>query len=408
MKARWLLAAVCVACVPSAFAACASEGAAEPPAPEPPYVLSEAGADVVEDVGSEADALPCADCEHFPETCTPSVLCQNGPFVPGSAGGTLDSRTRINVIRGRSKTDVWAAGALGALAHFDGTSWTVSDPGDRMTMHGLWLRDRGEVAVAMIDAVYTRGLDAGSDAPVSSGGWSPSDGPSVPGEYYAGNEVLVSTFTAPSAEWMWCATTSQASLSFRATGLWRMRMSPSGSFEVGVGASSEACRFNYSCTQMRSIHGLTANELWAVGLGGTTVRITNADGQTPNLKAFNSQTTNALNGVWVAPDGQAWSVGAQGTIRHYRGDALLWDVVTDVPAPTGVDLNAVWGTSATDVWAVGSSGVALHYDGKAWTRVPIAGLGQRRPDLTTVWTSTAGEVWIGGQGVLLSLGGNQP
>ena len=38
-------------------------------------------------------------------------------------------------------------------------------------------------------------------------------------------------------------------------------------------------------------------------------------------------------------------------------------------------------------------------------RGQIGGLGSRRTDLTSVWTSGPGHVWIGGEGVVLSLGG---
>jgi len=57
------------------------------------------------------------------------------------------------------------------------------------------------------------------------------------------------------------------------------------------------------------------------------------------------------------------------------------------------------------VWAVGDGAVVLHYDGTRWSRMKIAGLGPRRPDLYTVWTAAPGHVWIGGHGVFLSLGG---
>jgi len=77
--------------------------------------------------------------------------------------------------------------------------------------------------------------------------------------------------------------------------------------------------------------------------------------------------------------------------------------VTDVP--TDVDLNAVWGTSPDDVWAVGDAGVVLHFDGQKWSRMKIAGLGNRRPDLYAVWAPEPGHVWIGGQGILVALGG---
>jgi hypothetical protein len=272
-----------------------------------------------------------------------------------------------------------------------------------MSVAALWLRGSGEVAIAAMRDLYTRGLPTDADA--SAGGWSTAPMPTAPEEYRGVNMTLMSTFAAPSAEWMWAATRSEdAVMEMRTSGLWRVRMAPSGTFEIGVGIAPETCRFTYPCTQMTSIHGTSPNELWAVGLSGATVRIRNADGETPTVDPFNSQTLNALNGVWVAPNGEAWSVGAGGTVRHFHGDTLLWDVVSDVPAT--VDLNAVWGTSASDVWAVGNSGVVVHYDGTRWSRVAVAGLGQRRPNLTTVWTPSPGRVWIGGQGVLLSLGGN--
>ena len=118
---------------------------------------------------------------------------------------------------------------------------------------------------------------------------------------------------------------------------------------------------------------------------------------------LNSRTWVGLNGVWAASDTDAWAVGGTGTIRHYTGDEINWDVVSDVP--TDVDLNAVWGTSPDDVWAVGDAGVVLHFDGQKWSRMKIAGLGNRRPDLYAVWAPEPGHVWIGGQGILVALGG---
>ncbi len=56
---------------------------------------------------------------------------------------------------------------------------------------------------------------------------------------------------------------------------------------------------------MTSVHGASANELWAVGHEGATLRIRDADGDAPTVDPFNSQTLNALNGVWVSPSGEA-------------------------------------------------------------------------------------------------------
>jgi hypothetical protein len=349
---------------------------------------------------TDAAAGQCADCEYFPEACSSDVLCPNGPFDPNSPAGSLDLRASINVIRGRSVNDVWAAGAVGALAHFDGTSWSLSDLGSRYTQRALWLRDTTEVSLGALQNVYARGVDVpdGGTAP-SGGGWK-RHSPSYAPELDPSSERLVSVWAAPGADWLWCAAKGVGVNT--PGGLWRLRQSPATAFELEVGIPASVCR-SAGCGRMASIHGAAANEFWAVGASGATVRVTDAENDAPSVKAFNSQTSNALNGVWAASDSEAWAVGANGTIRHYTGDPMLWDVVSDVP--TTVDLNAVWGASSSDVWAVGDAGVVLHYDGKSWSRVKIAGLGTDRPELTTVWVAAPGHVWIGGQGVILSLGG---
>ena len=392
-----------VACV-AGVAACASTDAllSEVP-PEPSTVPDSAPTPVggSDAAPTEPDAGPCLDCEYFPEACTPDALCSNGPFDPNTVGGSLDSRAQITVIRGRSPNDVWAAGALGALAHFDGTSWRRSDLGDDETLRALWLRDSEEVTVGMLDRIYARGLD-GLDAgsPPSADGWTLHKSSASPAYSAYALKRFESAWAAPGAQSLWCALL--ASEPGGSSGLWRLRLSASSTFEIGVGIASSVCR-TLPCSQMKSIHGASANELWAVGAMGAVVRVTDAESDTPSVKAFDSQTWDALHGVWAASASEAWAVGARGTIRHYAGDPQAWDVVSDVP--TIENLNAVWGSSPSDVWAVGNAGVVLHYDGSAWSRVKIAGLGTRRPNLTTVWVAAPGHVWIGGQGVTLSVGG---
>jgi hypothetical protein len=351
----------------------------------------------------DGDAGPCIDCEYFPETCSPDVFCPNGPFDSGDPEKDLDSRTWVNSIRGRSPSDVWIAGSVGALAHFDGTSWTLSDLGGRESMTGLWLTDSAEVTLGMIERVFARGVDvADAGAGPSADGWrryAPSYAPGAA----LGNEArrdLTTAWASPGGEWLWCAV---GTVDKDGKGeLWRLRQSPSTAFEAVVGVAPEVCSA-LGCRRVVSMHGSSPDELWAVGQMGETVRITNASGATPVVKAFDSLTQNVLNGVWEASPSEAWSVGARGTIRHYAGESMHWEVVSDVP--TNVDLNAVWGSSPADVWAVGDEGVVLHYDGSRWSRVKIAGLGSERPALTTVWVASPGHVWIGGQGIVLSLGG---
>ena len=99
MNKRWsLLGAGIVAYLPSlsALTACASDENAA-------VVVPDAGATVVPAPDSWGDASP-EDAGDVP--CTPDALCPNGPFETTYPGGPLDPRTRINVLRGRSRDDV--------------------------------------------------------------------------------------------------------------------------------------------------------------------------------------------------------------------------------------------------------------------------------------------------------------
>lgn len=352
------------------------------------------------DAETDADAGPCTeDCEFFPATCAPDTLCLNGPFDPTSPTAGMDWRIRVQVIRGRSPSDVWMAGAAGTVAHFDGTSWTKSEVGTHDLLGRLWLTNRGEITFRTLDAIHSRGLGTGdADASVSPGGWSVRKLPPS-----AVGTTVTAVWSQPGAEALWLATTKD---------FWRLRLTGASQLEVDPRVPSSSCGAydvgsrDLPCHQIRSLHGVPGERLslWAVGSLGAAIRITDADGSAPVADELNTQTWNGLNGVWASSNTDVWAVGGNGTIRHYTGDGIRWDVVSDIP--TNETLNAVWGTSASDIWAVGDAGVVLHYDGTRWSRVKVAGLGTRRPDLSTVWSPGPGRVWIGGYGVVLALGGN--
>ena len=398
---RLLFSLAVIACGMSAglVGACANDGVTpnESPPPDGPSRVPDAEVDASVDA-AEVEAGPCTDCEYFVDSCQADVLCPNGPFEANTKGGALDARTQINVIRGRSANDVWAAGALGALAHFDGASWSRFESDTMESLQAVWLRDSDEVAFGRPESLYTRGIDM-PDAGASADGWT-HQAPVLVSTYTQNRTRLMfeSAWAAPGAEWLWIGMRYQ-STGTPPSGLWRLRRSSAGTFEVAVGLPGGTYQKG-----IKSIHGSSPDVLWAVGLEGATLRISGAQGDAPSYEIFNSQTWNALSGVWSASETEAWSVGAAGTIRHYAGGEDVWDVVPDVP--TTANLNAVWGSSATDVWAAGDAALVLHYDGTRWSRVKVAGLGPRRPDLLTVWSPGPGQVWIGGHGIVLSLGGN--
>ena len=368
-------------------AACASDGSVLPDT-EDEVVVPVNDATSAETGNAEAGACTTDDCEFFPAVCGPDVLCPNGPFDPVDPTVGMDWRTRVTVIRGRSASDVWVAGTVGTVAHFDGTSWTPSDVGTQEVLSVLWLAGAGEITFGAIKRIYTRGLAV--DAGVSAGGWSLRAAPAAPAG--SGSE-LTAAWAMPGSNALWVATD---------TNLWRLQLTAGGAFESRPGIPSSVCAV-IPCRRMRSIHGASAGTVWAVGDVGASVRITGADGDTPEATPLDTLTWTGLPGVWAAEGTDVWAVGGSGPFRRYTGSPLGWEVTSGVP--TTEHLNAVYGTSSSDVWVVGNAGVVLHYDGASWSRVKIAGLGDRRPDLYAVWSPGPGHILIGGQGIVLALGG---
>jgi len=346
--------------------------------------------------------------------CVPEAFCPLSLFGLSDTNPMFDIRTRINVIRGRSPSDVWAAGSMGAMAHFDGKAWKRSETAAGgpvsgiESIRGLWLRETGEMAWASVfpASTWVRGIDLvpSAGAHPSADGWLAAEDVTVPDTVAKG---LTAVWGMPDAEWVWgTSATSINDPTTRTNGLWRARIdADAGTLEVRDPLPSGACNTLYGCWSMQALHGATADDLWAVGGGGVALHITGAQSDAPTFTAIDSLTRLSLNGVW-ATGSEMFAVGAGGTIRHYSGTGDSLEVVTDVPAVEA--LRAVWGTSANDVWAVGDAACVLHWDGTHWSRIAVGGIegDHRRPNLYTVWTGTPGKVWIGGDGVLLTLGGH--
>lgn len=330
-----------------------------------------------------ADACTGDDCAFFPATCEPGALCPSGLFGTTAESG-VDWRTRVSAIRGRSATDAWLVGTVGLAAHFDGTTWKAADVGTTKSLRFLLLAEPGDLAFGTPDDFFTRGFGAGSPSP---DGWVGRGRLTQP----AGASRNVTTaWGLPGSRVMWVATNTE---------VWRIRVGDD-TLTTSAGLTRAVCT-NLPCRYLRGLDGTSASVVWGVGEAGAAIRVVNAENTTPTVEVSNPLTWLTLNGVWAVSDTEAWAVGAQGTIIHNVGAAFDWEVAE---VPTRAHLYAVSGSSSSDIWAVGDEGVVLHYDGTTWSRVKVAGLGPRRPELRAVWAPEPGKVWIGGHGVLLSLG----
>lgn len=120
---------------------------------------------------------------------------------------------------------------------------------------------------------------------------------------------------------------------------------------------------------IHSIDAADANDVFAVGDGGTIIRRQNGAWTT-----MTSNTTLNLRGLWVLSGTDAWAAGQDGTVLHWDGSD--WSAITGGPAD--VDYAAAWGSAADNVWFVGTgsavrwNGTALSNPGSVITGTPVS------------------------------------
>ena len=401
MKTTWLVTVTGTACALAILAACATDG--ETPttlADDASTPLPSAAPDAGGDAETGEDASVCVDdCEYYPDECTDDALCQTPLFGAVATPEKLDVRSHVQALAARSPTDAWLVGTAGAAAHFDGTSWKRSVTGTQHSFYALWLRGDAEIAFDDPKRLYTRGLGTDAGAP-SAGGWSLFGSATLHPDWGESNGRVYTSWAHAESTSLWVGVTTQGTRG----GLWRLRPVAGGSFAV-TAATLDKCGSNATvpCREVYGIDGRSADEVWAVGPRGAAFRVTNAEADEPTLTGFNTDTMVTLQGVWVAGPNDVWAVGSSGTVRRWRGDPRFFEAYDQVP--TTAHLRAIAGSSPSDIWIAGDEGTVFHYDGTTWSRVKVAGLDGRRPQLEHIWVPSPGKVWIAGRGTLLSLGG---
>lgn len=162
------------------------------------------------------------------------------------------------------------------------------------------------------------------------------------------------------------------------------------SSELGgsVAVAIPACPVNQWCVEpspvagklMHAVWAVNANDVFAVGDGGTILRRQNGNAW---VQMASGSTAN-LRGLWAASSSDVWATGVGGTILHFNGAA--WSAV---PGATS-DVDAVWGSSSTDVWFCGS-GTVLRWNGNGFTRFGFGGT------LLAVSGTGPNDVWVTGE-----------
>ncbi|AKV00459.1 hypothetical protein AKJ09_07122 [Labilithrix luteola] len=363
--------------------ACASTGDDSPSPKDPesivpmPDAASEAA---VEDAATDQDASPkpCkggSDCTAYPNDCSNTTLC--------AANVSFDSSARLTSMWASSDSDIWGAGTMGVVLHYDGSAWKALPTGSLVTVHAISGTAANDVWFASTDRtmLHTRGVDASGKATFEIYDASSS----------GDNHIMQSMWGSPQ-QGIYALIDNH----YGANGL----ILHSTGWQTGVGPS---WTFDLAPTWMdppgpyggRSLVGFGTDDVWSGWLGGRLYRRVAG-----KWRELNSTTTESLNGMWGTSGDDLWLAGTNGAIRHWDGKVM--STVEVEPVLRDRALYAVAGTTGTDVWFVGDEALVLHWDGQKLSRIPVGGLKGRRPALRGVWVSpTSDHVWIVGDGIVL-------
>lgn len=121
---------------------------------------------------------------------------------------------------------------------------------------------------------------------------------------------------------------------------------------------------------LNGIHGLSANEVYAVGDNDPTL------GGLGEFWKWNgsqwSKVNNSVNGqlwrVFAVSSTEIWAMGFQNTLIKHNGNTGSYVNLTSIGATSSTQHRHMWGTDSNNLFLVGSGGFAARFNG-TWARV---------------------------------------
>jgi len=397
------------------------------------FVTASCATTANDDLGTRdaSSALPQTDGGLTDVADASAVSCESVDWC--SVPAPMSSRWTFTSIWGTSKTDVWAVGSGGTIAHYDGQAWTAAQSEYRDTFYAVWGSGPNDIwaASSLQLLLHSTGISNGqvtwTNVPLttSSNALIVDRGPkrvfaiwgSGPDDVRIGIDANPVTVRSP------------ADSAFQYSGEVNQFLKSGG---------GDAGAFQWRAMPSRgdrilSIWGSSATDVWmtlentneVTYESGVTLHGTPYTGHRPNPAALQSgtcygclpncsacsvlddpliwtpvdtQSQVALESVWGSSADDVWAVGRSGTIRRFRAGDARWEIV---PSPTTATLHRVWGSGPNDVWMVGDGGTIIHFDGT--TLAPSTALfpNEYRPTLRGVWGSGPDDVWIVGEAIVL-------
>lgn len=154
---------------------------------------------------------------------------------------------------------------------------------------------------------------------------------------------------------------------------------------------------------LRGVWGDGTGVVWAVSEQGNVLRW---DG---NAWSIHTTVKGSLFAIWGSGPTDIW-IGGEAGLLHGKGASSSQVAFTAVPAEGDIPITSIHGFGPNDVWAVGGradweseESRVLHYTGPtsdpadAWKLDPIS---TRVTAFSSVWGSSADDVWLGGSSFL--------
>jgi len=347
------------------------------------------------------DAATEASCEGV--ACGPAPLsCAEADWCPVATG--VDARYALTAVWGTSATDVWAVGSGGTLVHHDGSAWSVIPSGVPETFNAVWGTSATDVwfVASAARILHFEGFAAGVARITATGAF---------GEGGYGGRMLGISGTSRDDVRVVGESFGSPDFSENGNHLRKAPLADGGvKWEILAGLDSA-----WPTATLHAVWSRSATDVWMTvddlqdqsWLRGMVFRGRPGDagdGGALAWRPIESQSSQPLEGLWGASNGEMWAVGAHGAIRRWQEGAERFEIV---PSTTTETLHAVWGTSANDVWAVGDDGVLLHFDGTAFRATTTALPRGKKPRVLGVWGSGPNDVWAVGDGALLHFTGHK-
>lgn len=246
----------------------------------------------------------------------------NDAGVPGAGGAWVN----LSVA---SKTSAWMLGSTGAVAHWNGTSWSVLSKNAflRGGTGSIWASAENDVWVSASNDTMQR--------------WDGSKWNTVSIYNDCGNGGGSGLWGASPTD-LWLAGADGV---MHVTG---------GNVSTNPAYEERRCARDKTVTGVSSVWGRAADDVWAYGSEGT---IHHYDGKTWKNTPSGVKTT--ISSLWASSRDDAWATGTDvstGTSDLLHWDGKAWSKVEGVAGFT-----AVWGADAKNVWTVARGGRVLRF-----------------------------------------------